>query len=258
MSAATAAPQGLTNADGGSAAPCRICGAGDAVVAARKDGYCYRRCVACEFVFLDPMPASEALAGVYDLAEGYEHSYYHAKRASRMRRALFRMPRFLPLVLGKHVLDVGCGGGIQTAAFARFAKRSVGIDASPSAIAYARAHGSRAEFLCADCCSDAVIGRFDFVYASDILEHIVNLGRFLRFLAANTVPGGYLYVATPDCGSPRRPAQLTDWDMLAPPYHVQFFTERNLTRALEQHGFARARRYKSAKLGLNMLFRRQA
>ena len=57
---------------------------------------------------------------------------------------------------------------------------------------------------------------------------------------------------------PSGPADVLRWDVLAPPHHVQFFTEGNLTRAFAQHGFRRARRYRSAKLGLNMLFRREA
>jgi 2-polyprenyl-3-methyl-5-hydroxy-6-metoxy-1,4-benzoquinol methylase len=237
---------------------CRICGAADAVLLASKDHWHYFRCAGCDFAFLDPMPDAPALDGVYHLAEGYGNSAYHAKRRSRLRRAFFRLPRFLPLILGKDVLDVGCGGGINAAVFARFARRSVGVDASASAIAYARSQGSRAEYLQVDCCSEQHIGAFDFVYAADVIEHLVNLDAFLQFLARNTAPRGCVYIATPDFASPRRPRDVTHWDVLTPPYHVQFFNERNLTLAFARHGFQCVRRYRSTKLGLNILFRRCA
>lgn len=235
-------------------AGCPLCGSHKAVPFAEQDGYGFARCRRCRFVYLDPMPDDRQLAALYNEAGGPDT--YLAKRRSRTRRAHMNLLRFLPYALAKDVLDLGCGGGIMVSALGRIARRAVGIDISEGAIAFARAAFPRHAFVCADFReADLAPDSFDFVHASEIIEHVNDLAAFMAFLARVTRPGGHVYVTTPDIGHAGLPADLRQWDLFSPPRHLQFFDQDTLGQAFARHGFVTRRRYRDRKPGLQMLFR---
>ena len=49
----------------------------------------------------------------------------------------------------------------------------------------------------------------------------------LTTLAAVAKPGGYLHIASPDAGHPLVPANIAEWDQVAPPEHIQSFNREN-------------------------------
>ena len=110
----------------------------------------------------------------------------------------------LPLRSALRVLDVGCGTGSTTLAFARrlgAASRCVGIDISEPMIAAARTaaawDGSSASFVCADAQThafdpasfDTIVSRFGVMFFNDAVRAFANLrraatdGAELRFFA---------------------------------------------------------------------------
>jgi SAM-dependent methyltransferase len=95
----------------------------------------------------------------------------------------------------RRVLDVGCGPGTNTAAFAR--ADYLGIDINQRYVAYAtRRFGRR--FIVGDVtqCSLASEGHFDFVFVNSMLHHIDDGGarRLLAHLASLVSPDGYLHL----------------------------------------------------------------
>eukprot|EP00931_Biecheleriopsis_adriatica_P000204 TRINITY_DN100210_c0_g1_i1.p1 TRINITY_DN100210_c0_g1~~TRINITY_DN100210_c0_g1_i1.p1 ORF type:complete len:289 (-),score=51.61 TRINITY_DN100210_c0_g1_i1:136-1002(-) len=99
------------------------------------------------------------------------------------------------------LLDAGCGGGLVSNALAASQDYIVeGIDMSPQALQYARAHvptagaahfqqGSLYELPFEDSSFDALI-------VSDVLEHLLDLPRALRELRRVLKPGGLLLFDT--------------------------------------------------------------
>ncbi len=238
-------------------AVCPVCGGDRAAHFAAKDGHDFLRCGDCSFVYLERMPDDAALAALYNGAGGAEG--YDAKRRSRARRACMKLPRFFAYIWRKETLDLGCGGGLMVAALGRVARRAVGLDISAAAVARARLDFPAHEFIAADFRAAGIAeDAFDFVHASEIIEHVNDLAAFMGFLARIVRPGGHVYVTIPDIGHPKVPADLRDWDVFAPPRHVQFFDRATLTRLFERHGFEALRRYRDAKPGLQMMFRKRA
>jgi 2-polyprenyl-6-hydroxyphenyl methylase/3-demethylubiquinone-9 3-methyltransferase len=99
------------------------------------------------------------------------------------------------------VLDVGCGGGIATEAFAREGFAMQGIDASAEAIGVARTHaaegGLQIGYRAGLAEALAVEGaRFAAVTALEIIEHVPDQEEFLRTLARLLRPEGLLFVST--------------------------------------------------------------
>lgn len=101
---------------------------------------------------------------------------------------------------GKRVLDVGCGAGLASEAFARMGATVVGMDAAPEALAAARAH-AEAGGLAIDYRDggpeDLAEGEmFDVVVALEVIEHVEARAAFIAALARAVAPGGVLLLST--------------------------------------------------------------
>ncbi len=244
-------------ADGGGL--CAACLEPAAAPFAVKGDYRLARCAACGFIFLDPMPAPEELAEVYAGEKVPITETYYPKARSRHRRALVKGLRFRRFFRGGAALDVGCGGGFMVDAMRRAgAARSVGLDISPQALAYAARRYPRNEYYRETLEAFAGRGeRFDFVHASEVLEHVPDVNAFVRALAAVTRPGGHVFITTPDVGHRRVPDDVVSWSVVAPPFHVQYFNRANIAILFARHGFEIRRRYFKIQPGLQILARRR-
>ncbi|MEQ1618500.1 MAG: bifunctional 2-polyprenyl-6-hydroxyphenol methylase/3-demethylubiquinol 3-O-methyltransferase UbiG [Terricaulis sp.] len=102
---------------------------------------------------------------------------------------------------GLSALDLGCGGGLVSAPLARMGASVTGIDASPEAIGAARAYAEQAALNIAFECAtaEALVARggcFDLVAALEIIEHVADVGAFLRAASALVKPGGLIVLST--------------------------------------------------------------
>jgi 2-polyprenyl-6-hydroxyphenyl methylase / 3-demethylubiquinone-9 3-methyltransferase len=112
-----------------------------------------------------------------------------------------RDPARLDSLAGLRILDIGCGAGILCEPLARLGAAVVGADPSASNIAVARRHAAEAG-LAIDYRESAAedLARageaFDVVLAMEVVEHVADVGLFVRLAAALVKPGGLLFVAT--------------------------------------------------------------
>jgi 2-polyprenyl-3-methyl-5-hydroxy-6-metoxy-1,4-benzoquinol methylase len=222
----------------------------------RKNGYALSRCGSCGFVFLDPMPTRDELANLYRDEAGITADFY-PKADSRFRRAFIKAIKFAGYIRGRDVIDVGCGGGFVAEAMRRVGGRATGLDISGRAIAYARRRFPSCEFACGVLEEFQETGRsFDFVYCSEVIEHVADADAFAAALARICRPGGRLFVTTPDIGHWRVPKDLVSWSLVDPPRHVRYFNAKSLTSLLERHGFTVRRKMFKLKPGLQVLAER--
>lgn len=106
----------------------------------------------------------------------------------------------LPLCDGKDVLDLGCGVGYGTALLAERARRAVGIDLDPDAIAYARRRygATNVEYREDDALALGLVdGSFDVVCSFETIEHVADRDALLREVRRVLRPGGSFLVSTP-------------------------------------------------------------
>ena len=148
-------------------------------------------------------------------------------------------------------LEVGCGGGIATGALAKLGYHMSGIDASPAAIAAARAHcdelhvQERTSFATGSAYDLSAYpdGSFDGVLMADVLEHLLDLPAALREAHRVLRPGGVFvfdtinrtyksYVATIVLAQQvfgLVPPNTHDWRLYVKPHEISF--------VLQSHGF---------------------
>jgi 2-polyprenyl-6-hydroxyphenyl methylase/3-demethylubiquinone-9 3-methyltransferase len=107
-------------------------------------------------------------------------------------------------VRGKHVLDVGCGGGILAEAMARRGAAAVlGIDLATKPLKVAQLHALEAGVENVEYREVAVEGlaaaqpaAFDVVTCMEMLEHVPDPASVVRACAALVKPGGQVFFST--------------------------------------------------------------
>lgn len=192
--------------------------------------------------------------GLNHVRVGSQADVDHLKAASRFRRARIKALRFVRDIRGRDAIDIGCGGGFMVEAMRRVGTRATGLDVNPQAIAYAEHHFPENRFFCEDVAAfEGHDLAFDFVYSSEVIEHVPDAARYMALLARITRPGGHVYITTPDIGHWRVPGDVTRWDMFGGPGYVQFFNRRCLGLLFERHGFRVRRRFIKLKMGLQIL-----
>ena len=100
---------------------------------------------------------------------------------------------------GKHLLDIGCGLGGKTVAYAEAGAAVVGADLLEKNVeqsgAYAKMKGADAAFFVADAAALPLAGgAFDTVVANDAMEHFAEPGDALREMARVVKPGGAIWI----------------------------------------------------------------
>jgi 2-polyprenyl-6-hydroxyphenyl methylase/3-demethylubiquinone-9 3-methyltransferase len=118
--------------------------------------------------------------------------------ADRIARAHGRAGRDLA---GLTILDVGCGAGLASEAFARMGAEVTGLDAAGAALEAARAHAAAGglEIAYVEGTPEALAGaggRFNAVVALEVIEHVEDRAAFCAALATLAQPGGLVFLST--------------------------------------------------------------
>ena len=244
------------------ASSCPVCSGAHTETYVEKDGFSFLKCAGCGYIYCQPRPSQDELAKHYAASEGDEgiRQDFYPKASSRARRAFFNALKLFPHVWGKRVLDLGCGGGFIVGGMKTLgASQAVGLDINPNAIDYAKARYPKCDFHCGgfDDFADGQLGKFGFVYSSEVIEHVADVEAYMQFLVDVTAPGAKVFITTPDIASSQVPGDVTAWPLFSPPVHIQFFTQATLTHLFGRFGFTPVKRTADrGGAGLKMLFRK--
>ncbi len=104
---------------------------------------------------------------------------------------------------GKHVLDVGCGGGILAESMAARATQVTGIDLAAKPLGVARLHALEAGVhnldyreIATEALAAEVPGTFDGVTCMEMLEHVPDPASVIRACSTLVKPGGWVFFST--------------------------------------------------------------
>jgi len=115
-------------------------------------------------------------------------------------RKFERNVRSLSCLAGLRVLDIGCGAGLLCEPLSRLGAQVIGVDPSASNIAAAKLHASKShlaiDYRCTTVEEIDPRERFDIVLAMEVVEHVVDVGVFLKRCASMLKPNGLMVVST--------------------------------------------------------------
>lgn len=219
--------------------PCVVCHGGTFRHLTHDGGYDWETCDTCGFVRLtaDLSFAEEVDLQDADAATAYIDSYAH-----RIGRKMARTRQRLRLIT-RHVkrgrfLDVGSNYGFMTEMAGRAGFDVVGLEINPGLVEHARRTFPQRRFVNTPLETfDAAGERFDAVYCSEVIEHVIDPRRFLQVLAGLMRSGAVLLLTTPHIREYRRRGYR---DMKAPD-HKLYFDNSTLSRLLRDCGFHRLR-----------------
>lgn len=158
------------------------------------------------------------------------------------RRALLIETLERYLKPGSTVLDLGCGAGGFTLSLCEAGFEAVGADVSEGALEQASSRAPQCQFLVLK--DDGVVpapdGSFGAVWSSEVIEHVLDVGAFLKEIHRLLVPQGLLLLTTPYHGTAKNILlALLAFDRHFDPLgdHIRFFSRRSLDRCLAIAGF---------------------
>jgi 2-polyprenyl-3-methyl-5-hydroxy-6-metoxy-1,4-benzoquinol methylase len=205
---------------------------------ASKNDYAFVECNNCTLIFVDPMPSHEALNEFYD--NYHKSGQYLAKLDSKIRRAKKRIRSVNWLKKPGTFIDVGCNVGFAVEAARSLGFEARGVDIDANAIEVAQGQFTQAKFEVRSVQDLAESGEtFDFIYCSEVIEHLPELDSFFAALVKCLSDGGVLYITTPDNGHfslPNEFSKLVDWTSVRPPEHLMYFTKSSVAPLLSRHG----------------------
>jgi 2-polyprenyl-6-hydroxyphenyl methylase/3-demethylubiquinone-9 3-methyltransferase len=102
---------------------------------------------------------------------------------------------------GLTLLDIGCGGGLLAEPMARLGFAVTGVDASERNVKVAALHAGKSDLPIAYRAATAETlaeegAAFDVVLNMEVVEHVADIGIFLRACVQMLKPGGLMFVAT--------------------------------------------------------------
>jgi len=225
-------------------------------------------CSRCRSLFLHPRPVGQGLSDAYRtyythhepapavpqgdalvsrLIRGYLSHRFGAKSVSSdsigypffraippLRQQLDYFFRHLPARSGR-LLDVGCGNGDFGRRAAVAGWDVTGVEPDQEAASRARSAGLSVHVGS----FDSFLGahRFDAITLSHVIEHVPDPAKALQKARELLVPGGSLWIATPNVAGPGRRWYGIDWRGLEPPRHTVVFTAQALRELLAAQGF---------------------
>lgn len=190
------------------------------------------KCHDCGFVFSRSIPTKAELDAVY---EGYGRNDYLSDLTVQVYERL--LDSFEPYRKTNRLIDVGCGIGY----FLEVAKRKgwevYGTEFTEEAVKICEGKGISMQVGPLNT-TGYEPESFDIVASFEVIEHIndplAELGKFRELLR----PGGMVYCTTPNFNAVERFYLKADWNVIAYPEHLSYYSPSTLKRVFKESGFS--------------------
>lgn len=205
-------------------------------------------CEKCSLVLLNPQPdcpderlyAEAYYRGDCTVKAGGQENVLEPARIARRLDSCRGVLEDIETALGRRgrLLDLGCGPGFLLKAAQDVGWAVAGADVSSFATGHARERFGIAHVTTGPLETvEFPDGSFDVVTLQHVIEHFRDPIRMVRRIKRWLVPGGLLWLETPDIDSGRARREGDRWVHIKVPEHLFYFNERTLTRLLAAQGF---------------------
>jgi SAM-dependent methyltransferase len=155
------------------------------------------------------------------------------------------------------VLEIGCGDGRKLAVFHRLGFSCFGFEPSSRDLGTAASYGVPVSPRMFDVDLALSWGPFDYLFLSNVLEHVPDPEGLLRAVRPLLVPDGQLFINVPNDLNALQTAYLESsgreaW-FIDPPEHLSYFSSETLSRLCAAVGFEVVR--KTTRFPMEMFLR---
>ena len=219
--------------------PCVVCHGRTFHHLTRDAGYDWETCESCGFVRLTADLSFEEEVTLQDAeaANTYIASYAH-RAGGKMAWSRRRLRRITRHIRRGQFLDIGSNYGFMTEVASRAGFDATGLEINPWLVEHARKTFPGCRFVNSPLETfDAGGRRFDAVYCSEVIEHVIDPRRFLHAIAGLMRSGAVLLLTTPHIREYRR----RGYQGMKAPDHKLYFDNTTLSRLLRECGFRKVR-----------------
>jgi SAM-dependent methyltransferase len=211
---------------------CHVCGAEHPGLLFAKDGYSVVQCSTCGLAYVGEDPAGidfEQLYGEAYYQGGSDKVFadYLGEESVRRASARRRLWGLRLLKWSGRLLDVGCAAGFFLVEAKRYYSVR-GIELSTFSSQFARDRFGLDVFTGTLQAAAMPPASFDVITLWDVIEHVPDAASVLaecrRLLAAD----GRIVLTTGDIGSAYARRKGAQWHLLAPPWHLYYFSRQTL------------------------------
>lgn len=208
-----------------------------------------------EYLYISPTPSAEEITQFY-ANEFYSGEYKKFNDSSLEVQLEDRefyeggwsdIASHISEILGKplenlSLLDVGCGWSQALTFFSGKGMDCYGFDPAPEAIKYGISKGLKVKHAGMDCMNVFENQKFDVVMLKNVLEHLANPVEVMKEIREKVLKfGGLIVIDVPNEFNAFQIAGrdvhgLEDW-WVAPPQHLNYFSNDTLTNVLKGSGY---------------------
>jgi SAM-dependent methyltransferase len=212
------------------------------------------RCSACRSAYVWPRPAPRDIEAIYSSLTDHSctnESGVYWPTAEQDARRIFR--NFGPRIsTSGTILDIGAGEGVASAEAVRRGFRVRACEPSPHA---RREFAKRMKFepdptFFSGEYAEGSRGLFDAALLSHVLEHILDIDKFVQDMRLVLKPGGSLIIAVPHFGSILTTLMGKKDFFITPPIHLNYFSLPGIAALLKRNGFSVEASFTSSKVNL--------
>ncbi len=234
-------PWNLIRWQPGGALPCPACASLNTRFWFTKNNCKVRRCVACQLIFIAPLPDQFNALYSADYFTGATQGFGYVDYEQTKQAENVTLQIYLDKIEAKHpnkgsILDIGAATG----SFLTIAKQRgwqvAGVEISDYAAAAARGRGLAVQTGTLD---NAVFAphSFDVITLWDVFEHLPDPNLTLLKITKLLKPGGIVVMNMPNAGSAVAKILGRFWPLIIPPEHIRLFNPKNLSMILNKHDF---------------------
>lgn len=207
-------------------------------------------CSTCKSISTFPLPTDAELTDIYQNKYSYDVHFLIEQEKRFRAREYARLIQQQPNV--KTFLEIGCMYGFLLEELKKTTLDASGIEIDPKAVAHSQQQGLNVKESNLEAFLDAPHSKYDMIFMSHVLEHIVHPMEQFKKVREVLNPGGQLMIIVPNAGSFSARLFGKFWGYWQVPVHITHFTEASLRYVVEQNGF----RVKSVKTrgGDSLLF----
>jgi 2-polyprenyl-3-methyl-5-hydroxy-6-metoxy-1,4-benzoquinol methylase len=223
----------------------------------KKRGYDLYVCDFCGHIMVHPLPPKKDLEIMYSFGKGYQlQKDFRFEGGYKFSKPFIdAIKKFGKPSSGGTLLDVGCSNGEFSVLAMREGYDVKAVEINKDTALIARKNGVDVR-VCTLEDSEFKSAYFDAAHLGDVIEHVRDLGSFMKELARVMKPGAVILVKTPnhDAFFPKSTLWLyknlmIPWSHPTPPHHLNQFTPESIKLLLGRYGFS-VKEYYYAKCSL--------